>query len=193
MIFNIDEQHLANLSAICKAVETAGATAVAIMGGAVRDMLLGKPIKDIDVFYVLPDNPLPSLKDFNKDYAAFLLANETWKETTLDEEVLKKHFTQEKLTWEEGKDAYDCDEFEVTHGKLTLEGCFLPVQLIKVDDLVETLSKFPCGLSKVYFLDGGITMEPEFIYGAMNKILVFTEECPEEYMQRLHAKYEDFI
>ena len=49
MIF--DKEHLSNLEDILHFVKQAGATEAIVAGGAVRDMLLGKPIKDIDVFY----------------------------------------------------------------------------------------------------------------------------------------------
>lgn len=57
MTFKVDFDHLRMLKKIVAAIPKQDAT---ISGGAIRDMLLGKEIKDIDVFYSGKLNKLPS-------------------------------------------------------------------------------------------------------------------------------------
>lgn len=47
----IDVEYMAKLDLVIASLYKAGATHVAVTGGAIRDMLFNKPIKDIDVYY----------------------------------------------------------------------------------------------------------------------------------------------
>ena len=51
-MMEIDTAYLSKLDCIIDGVFDSGGTQVTIAGGAIRDMLFNKPIKDIDVFYV---------------------------------------------------------------------------------------------------------------------------------------------
>jgi len=48
---NIDTEYLVNLECLLTKLWAAGAKEAVVAGGAIRDMLFDKPIKDIDVFY----------------------------------------------------------------------------------------------------------------------------------------------
>ncbi len=134
-------------------------TYCAVMGGAIRDMLLNKPIKDIDIFVsgtLNTDWFADNCKLSGKDYGTltnFMVFN--WYTANSD----------------------------------------LPVQIIVCKEpLWEVEQKFPCTLSMVHvdYL-GAVNMTREFRYAADNELLIFTENCPEEYKERIHAKYPEFL
>jgi hypothetical protein len=162
----INHDHLRILSKIQDFVLEAGAKETTVAGGAIRDMLLEKDIKDIDVFYV----------------------------GDLDSKVLEKHFTTN--TDEEEVNAYEDSTFEV-YPTVSMEGCSYPIQLIKVKTTVGDLDQwivdtFGCNLSKVLY-GSNLVLTQEFLDDAEMEILTFPNPVEKNYMDKMTAKFPDFL
>lgn len=165
-----------------------------IAGGFCRDYTLGKHIKDCDIFLKLKEgteistvcsfiegyfeeyeeHKLISIEEISEDYSeprpffGFSLFREnTSKKVQAPFYVLEVHL--EKM---------------------------LPIQFIITENqnLVKLVEEFPCNLSKIYrepYLDEMIQTN-EFEFGIKNNIISFTENCPQEYENRLCSKYSSF-
>lgn len=153
---------------IMAAVLEAGATEVMVAGGAVRDALLGKPIKDIDVFYSGDLFWHKLNKNFKTNY-----------KPPKDE----FGFTE---AYEEN------DEWQVTHQSLLSEYSDKPVQFIRCKDFATHLNTFGAGLCKVALLaDGTLWITPEFIRDCSEGILHFNPNCGEKFKDKMCDKYPE--
>ena len=154
-------------------VKQAGADCAIVAGGAVRDMLLGKTISDIDVFY-----------EASKKI-------DTW-DTWLDWNVLAPHFKSNPLGNDSLEDDYNNPKWTVTHGNLLYKPTGQAVQLIKVDNVYEHVNTFGCNLSKViYSAENGLIMSEEFLDGVKFGVLEFTD-AKETYKNKIMAKYPEY-
>jgi hypothetical protein len=181
MKLNIDYQRLQLYDAILDAVLESGASAVTIAGGAIRDMLLERPIKDIDVLYTMPK--------VEKTEPNGWLAWDEYKE--IDEEIIKKYFTYGQKTAAD----YEDDTFTITHPHLIWKDDLTntQIQLIFVqNDPDEYVQEFPCTLSRVAY-GNELSISNEFMYAAENQLLVFTDDCSETYQEKMYAKYPEFL
>lgn len=170
---NNDLQHLEMLDEILQKLSLCGVSIMnmEIAGGAVRDMLLDRPIKDIDVFF----------------------------EGKFDEELIKKHFTvgEESILDPDVYTTLDDDSGEQTwrvdFKRLSYEGCSYPIQLIKTKDLDSHIDKtFGCNLSKVAYGTGGLFLSNAFLADAYLKVLTFNPTASTMYKERIVAKYPDY-
>lgn len=158
-----DYQHLNLLQNICKKVKECGATSVHVAGGAVRDSLLNKPIKDIDVFY----------------------------EGELEHYKVNKFFKHHMMEFEEAIVAYETNnEWQVKYGKLTLEDCAYPIQLIKVVNFPTHMEKFAAGISKCWVDEAGLHLSTSFLSNEYFKTVEFTDDS--SYTDRIRQKYSDW-
>lgn len=169
MTIKIDHIYLKQLDRVLADTTKCGASDVMIAGGAIRDMLLGKPITDIDVFYQgeLDDNKIKQyfkvkdkiLKDDAKEY------NEYYKEEN---------------TWQVYADSIHHEAVEY------------PVQLIVVkndDPLPNHIKTFGCNLSKVLY-NGHLSLSEWFLEDMWLEQLTFTEELRTgAYKTKLINKY----
>jgi hypothetical protein len=166
MSSNINYEHILDLQAIIAATIESGATDAIVAGGAVRDMLLGKPIKDIDVFYT----------------------------GDLDQKKVYQHFKKlgDLLTEEELDDLYGDSDWQVTQQALRYEDVEYPVQLIRVNGTLDDhIATFGVGISKVMVDANGLVIPNEFLSGMAWKILSFGE-CGDTYKNKMIEKFPDY-
>ncbi len=160
---------------IMSALKQFGATELVVAGGAIRDSLLGKPIKDIDVFY---------LGDLNID----------------DESPEAKELG---IKWDTDDDEVDSFNYpgsniEVTSVNLLFDNIPYPVQLIKVKgtslaDLGATVAGFPCGLSKaILWEDGSLSLGSDFLQSEYFKVVSYSPEAPAKYKDKMVAKFPEY-
>lgn len=138
-----------------------------IAGGAVRDAILGKPIRDIDMF--VEDAP--------------------------DLDVLGSIFGVKFSKFEHEFD-YNEDEdrksqiVAVWHGEG--EGNVYGVDIIQVDDIEQRIDEFPDNISQVYIDARGLTLMPEFINGHMHKRMTYRDSAGTDRLLKLIDKFPDY-
>lgn len=178
MNFTFNEERMAQYRAIQEAVAACGATAVMVAGGCVRDMLLDKPIKDIDLFY----------------------------EGELNQDLIKQRFAiqpKKKNPWlnteaiagllDDLAPYPDNENWNIKYNHVTFAGCDLPIQLIQVKDVSTHLDTFGANISKVaYFGDGTMYLSPGFIEDIMTQTLHIDPNCGEKYQDKIIAKFPEF-
>lgn len=152
-----------------------GAKDIVVAGGAIRDALLGKPIKDIDVFFTGEldiDDSTPKAKEHGVKW------------DTDDDEV--------------DSFSYEGSSIEVTSVPLLFEGIPYPVQLIQVkgnsmDNIISIVEAFPCGLSKaILHVDGTLSVASDFLQSEYFKVIAYTPEAPPKYKKKMVAKYPEY-
>jgi hypothetical protein len=172
MTIKIDHVYLKQLDKIIVDTIACGATEVMIAGGAIRDMLLQKPIKDIDVFY----------------------------KGTLNDETLKELFViKDKLVSDEQKEDNDyykeVNNWQIYADSIHHHAIDLPVQLIVVNSetpLPEHILTFGCNLSKVLY-NGHICMSEFFLDDLWLEQLTFTKDLRTgNYKDKMIKKYPTF-
>ena len=170
---NIDFGILNTYHNILTKVKQAGADCAIVAGGAIRDMLLGNTISDIDVFYEAS------------------LEIDSWN-TWLDWNVLMYHFKNNPSVNTSLQEDYDNPEWTVTHGNLLYKPTGQTVQLIKVDNVYEHVNTFGCNLSKViYSAENGLILSEEFLEGVRFGVLEFID-AKEIYKNKIMAKYPEY-
>ena len=143
-------------------------TPLAVAGGAVRDTLLGRPVKDIDVFYREPLIRTAGLKPMS---------------LTACKELVPSYEPQ-------GEEEYD--------DRLAVWDDGNGLQFIQVPDFQEDpignwiMESFPCSLSEVWFDCVQLHMTSAFIEAVIKKQLVFKDNAKPGYVERIKAKYPDF-
>lgn len=138
-----------------------------VAGGAIRDMLLDKPISDVDIFY-------EGSLDLNK-----LLEFFTWGSAS-------HTATQEDYETEE-------DSWSLTYGNMKCKFSGMKVQFINVQNVYEHIDTFGCNISKVwYHATNGLMLTQEFMDGVMFKTLDFEGCTREKYAEKIIAKYPEY-
>lgn len=175
-------------ASILSLVKDCGAHRSIVAGGAIRDIIHDKPIKDIDIFYT----------------------------GELDKELVKKKFPlsfKEPADELEGLLGGNVNDFpyanaeqgwNVTFPCLELEGCEYPIQLIKVEgetfnDLALHVNTFGCQISKLYAylskeVESGLMVcaAPEYWKGINENQLIFSKGCAENYKLKIMQKFNDW-
>lgn len=170
----LDHLFLKELDSVLEAVKECGATDCMVAGGAIRDMLLGKPIKDIDVFYY-------GVLDDAKTKKYFKLADKHLE----DQKVINEYYKEEKSSWEIYADDVYMDTIE------------FPIQLIHVKTekdygLPGHIHTFGCNLSKALF-NGHLCLSDGFLEDVWLKQLTFTDQLRTgNYKEKMMAKYPDY-
>lgn len=162
-----------------------------IAGGAIRDMLLEKPIKDIDIFYLgtLDDALMEATFEVKRRLPAetrtFKLKPKPGGITLLDE------FEAEEVATH-----YGDTTFNVPYQEVYYKDVKLPIQFIKVKDEPVynfVMRDFGCNLSKVFLHPTGTLMlTQEFILDATLNILTFKSDCNHSYRNKIIAKYPEY-
>lgn len=171
-----DSDFILNLRQLRGHVELNGFPGAIIAGGCLRDMLLDKPISDIDIFY-------PAYK-----------ANEFKVPLTLKSETPKLSGFSEAMV-----PIYDNSFTQLTHVAVHKQ-THLPIQFIKVDlekagyaNMVEyVFGVFPLTISRVCMDYDGLHVSTSFLTDSYNKYLVFDDTTPPEYEDKITAKYSDW-
>lgn len=133
-----------------------------IAGGAIRDMLLDKPVKDIDVFYKgkLPDSVVKQLFTIEAKY-----------DKSYDESHFKVFYS--KIFYKDVKLPIQLIETKQTPQEVVL------------DD-------FGVNLSKVWLTRAGLIIPNEFMLDASLQILTFKPNCKQSYVERMIDKYPEY-
>lgn len=162
-----------------------------IAGGAPRDILSDKPIKDVDIFLNLESLPWRDTHACTSRDQFFESACREFATRIEDTEVVSIEFNDPQPEYEVGLDI--CD-IETTHG---------PLQLIGLYDRnpIEDIVNFDFGLSKVYVDCTGVFMTVDAMLDRHNKTITYTptkwadeKAAKRSYhrLQRLRAKYPDW-
>lgn len=156
------------LRVLCKLQDhllDAGAVETIVAGGAIRDMLLGRPIKDIDVYYVGDLDPY-KLSVFEK------------KETPSveDYEGVEFKVSHPHLTMEGCSYPIQLMKVEIPLGQL--------------DEWI--LDTFDCNLSKVGFGEH-LEISQQFLDDVEMEMMTFPKPVSEKYMKKMTDKYPDYI
>lgn len=189
-----DIEHFKKLENILVVIIAAGGINPTVAGGAVRDSILEKPISDIDVFYQ-GDLDLEGLekhlgkKEEKETFPECPKIN--WLLPPNSPELEAQILAQD--TWHEKYNQYE-ESFSVNNYKgdaFNFNG--MKLQLIKVADVDEHISSFPCYLSRMLFSEGNLVIPIEALQDASLKIVRFTDECNEKYKEKISMKYEDYL
>lgn len=170
MTIKIDHNFLQKLDIILEDTQYCGAQDVIVAGGAIRDMLLGRPISDIDVFYT-------GILDDNKIKEKFIV-----KGKFLDDDMKEANeYYKEENEWQVYADSIG--HHAVDH----------KVQLIVVKNedyaLPGHILTFGCNLSKVLY-NGHLSLHQDFLQDLWLEQLTFTEQLRTgAYKQKLMLKY----
>lgn len=144
-----------------------------IAGGAVRDTLLNKPVKDIDIFIYDDDIDADELL---KDLALFdKLCHSTTDYDSTDKIVYGDSDQMTRLV-------------DVSATKWGI-----PIQLVFVKDLNKHFDTFSVNLSKVKYSVEGLTMTREFINDFMLKQLTVNSPVKPDYVDKISKKYSDYV
>lgn len=140
-----------------------GVSGIVIAGGAIRDMLLEKPIKDIDIFYM----------------------------GKVDEEKLLKQFTNsssETTAYE--KSDFNVTHGALWFPGCTYPIQLIQVDCTDLQYWI--MDTFGCNLSKAWY-GNGLYISQEFLDDADMEILTFPKPVSTKYMAKMTEKYPDFI
>jgi hypothetical protein len=171
----VDHILLNQFDTIIDHILSCGAHDVMIAGGAVRDMLLKRPIKDIDVFYT-------GKLDDNKVNKIFKAASKPPKPTDPDE--LEDYYEKQ-------------ESWEVYGTEWTLEGFDYPIQFVHVKKepkggLTAHIHTFGCNISKVLY-NNHLSMSDKFLNDVWLEQLTFTEELQRgAYKKRMIDKFPTY-
>lgn len=162
-----------------------GLQELGMAGGALRDMLLDKPIKDIDIFYKGTLDEEGVYKVFHKP-PILSKVKATFKAILHDDD-------EDILIAE----TYPESTFKVPYQELYYKDVKFPIQLIEVKDsdlILNWIKKdFGCNISKVLLGHGGeLLLTQEFIQDATLQILTFKSDCQQSYASKLIAKYPEY-
>lgn len=145
-----------------------GADQVMVAGGAVRDVLLDKPIKDIDIFYTGELDVLKVYDYFNQIPTRF-------------GDDLNMFYDNEDNDW------------IVTYNRMRSKLTKHPLQFIQCKDFTAHLKTFGVGLSQVALLaDGTLWITPEFMKDVTTECLHFHPNCGEKYRDKICDKYPEY-
>lgn len=175
---NIDYLLISKYQTIRDNLRECGAEESIIAGGAIRDMVLNKPISDIDVFYI----------------------------GELDQEKLVKKFTIKENPNKEAHSFYNNkkNKWKVDDIIVFLDDFEYPIQLINVKrdkrktvppifTLQTHVEAFGCNLSKMMF-GGDLLITLEAMQDIFLEQLTFTEDCTNiRYVEKLKKKYPEYV
>lgn len=133
-----------------------------VAGGAIRDMLLDKPVKDIDIFYKgnLPDSVVKQLFTIEAKY------DKAYEESTFKVFYSKVFYNNVKLP--------------------------IQLIETKEDPRSIIIDDFGVNLSKVWLTRAGLVIPNEFLLDASLKILTFKPNCKQSYVERIIDKYPEY-
>jgi hypothetical protein len=186
----LDHFHFDELDKLIATVQACGGEHVTVAGGAVRDSVLEKPIKDIDVFYEGELNEEAVQSFFGKKKEGGEKPPEP-KRPGLN--VSDAEFDAWVAAFDEWVDTYGETDFEVSSyggSSFSFEG--KTIQLVKVDDVDKTIAEFPCIISRMFYSEGMLVIPKEVIRDVCLGILSFTDDCNDSYKTRISTKYSDY-
>lgn len=190
----LDFFHFDELDKLVAIVKACGGEHVTVAGGAVRDSVLDKPIKDIDIFYQGELNEEAVKEFFGEKKEGPKMMSEPKVEYYLEDGITVHPLWQEYFDWEDKQDeAYENGEFSVSSydgDSFNLNGKV--IQLIKVEDVDKHIAEFSCIISRMFYSEGMLVIPKEAIRDVCLGVLSFTEDCAESYKDRISEKYNDY-
>lgn len=154
---------------------------VMIAGGAIRDTLLGKKVKDIDIYIEANDYGEQDYLKFGKLVGRSSIS------------------VNEAFYGGDGNTMSEIVDYDADNSFPLLQS---PIQLIIVKDLAEHFDTFTIGLSKVKYTADGLTMSKEFMHDVKYKQLTVNlatgqqsadqKAQKEEYITKVAKKYSDW-
>ena len=160
---NIDTEFLVYLDTLLSKLWAAGAGDAAVAGGAIRDMLFDKPIKDIDVFYT-------GEISFEKLKKTWGFSNIVYNEVSYPNTNSTLVYT---LTW---------SSFPVP---IQLIHCSM-----KISEIINT---FPANIGRCYYDEKGLHgINGDVILSANDKIVWFEQPTSYKYYMKYKEKYSDW-
>ena len=176
-----------------------------IAGGAVRDFVFGKPVRDIDVFFPFP-YAIPrheTVRVWKKPSGILTLVNETTTKVAGDLVGTWKRCINTSYL-------YGKDRGLVVFKPLKVSSSYRNVELIfpqcngTMEDYPSYVKEFDCDLSKFWIvrgkMDGSLMdFDPNEIHFSgnerlvQNKILAFSCRASARYKQKIILKYPDWL
>lgn len=160
---NIDINWLNSLQLLLCRLELVGIKNPHIAGGALRDMLCEKPIKDVDVFFKEGNYSNPS------SYNPYGFSN-----------------------WKPFVGSYEGNSTFELVGNVSNECVPVNIQLIRVKNVIDTINSFPLGISQVWLTTEGLVLPTTSIEDIENKHLWFNGDCSLDYKSRMLDKFHDW-
>jgi len=143
----------------------------AIVGGYIRDILLDKPHRDIDIMTeVVPTNE--QTRALEKHLGVYLYA---FNPEQVENYIMESNFVRTSDILQLWKD----------------EDNNL-VDVIVVQNLKQHIKDFPDNLSRVWYDKDGVGMMSEFVYGHANKLLRYRTGAPPARLEKLKTKFPDY-
>lgn len=161
----LDQNLLATYEIMLLRTTASSADDCIIAGGAIRDMLLDKPISDVDIFY----------------------------EGSLNQSKLLEFFTWNSIDVPDVEEYENDGTWSLTYGNMKCKYSGMKVQFINVQNVYEHIDTFGCNISKVwYHATNGLMLTHEFMDGVMYKTLDFEGCTREKYAEKIIAKYPEY-
>ena len=148
-------------------------TSVYLVGGCIRDHILGAPIKDYDIAITLSGHT--SSSGFTK-----------WLARTFDTEIV---CPTSAATY-----SGEFDGTPIENYKFKYKGLDIDIIRVMEGTVLEWIDTFPCESSKVYYEFG--TSHFSITHAELakhNMTFVYDADCPLEYIKRLEKKYPSYI
>jgi hypothetical protein len=159
----LDAEYLSKLRYILSAIESAGGKECCVAGGAIRDMLFEKPIKDIDIFY----------------------------KETLDNDVLNNDFlnVKEAITLKYEDSGFVVTHPNLQHSYVPVTIQLIQIQ---TGTVVDTILDFPCSHNNSYLnIKQGLIIPLSVISSYENKTFT-VNNVDKDYLKRIKYKYSDW-
>lgn len=141
-----------------------------IAGGAVRDSILKRDIKDVDIF-------LSSFQYSSEDLGQLV-----------HDQLVKLDYAVRRVD-HEGNLAYDGD----ANYTLQFEVDGVQIEVVPVEDIQESFNGFPDSISRAYVNPAGtVVTSKEFNESVIHSYVLFRENLAEARVQRLEKKFPEF-
>lgn len=182
--------HIQLLQEIVEQCHKLGATKCMVAGGAIRDMLLEKPINDIDVFYegTLAD----PLQVFHEPKEETFYKNAKRKKFVSWGEPVDPVPSESLFEGDPPVEFYPDSDWKVTKQKVFYKDCKFPIQLIQCKNFDTHLETFGAALSRVYVDRNGVHLTNDFLRAVELKMCLFEEECSMGYMMKIIKKFPEY-
>lgn len=170
---NIDFELVRKLQTFLKMLETEhGLKYPIVAGGCVRDMLLNKPIKDIDIFVEDPDFDVNNIKGL----------------------TIIKRYPPTGCSYMNTSSNLDEPDWTLLCQEAKYEGLEYPLQFIYTSDICKNIDCFACNISKVFLSSKDLCLSQEFLFDVELEMLTFNEDHlhNSSYEERIRAKYPEF-
>lgn len=184
-----------NIDRIVRDANTNHYSRVWLAGGAVRDMLLNKPVRDVDLFFVnAKKEQLQELKSRGFGYVGWLPARpESGLILTSLANDMPFFFDSVKF-YVQSPEEYKEDESEFLSMLNDKEAPGINIIPVVDGDIYQLLERFPVGISKVAMnlTSGEIVFGEGFLEDLADKTTRFKLGVNDKYIDKINEKYKDW-